>query len=502
MNELNQGTSTQSSTRSSTMNGTHQRVVESRRPMPDSRSPEALHVPLLIGEAYGRVKVRLPDLPAGVIAVTVPRTGPDGDRIPRDRKGRVRVTMVDLVAQGSVEAYHPPSTFSPRELIWVLETGSSRRWATIEAKFHERAWDISVDLIRAGAVVVRCNVNVLNFVPRSWRLTHAWASQSADLLQELRGRIPPDTARAQLLSLMNDIPELAEERALLSKADTGSPLRVPVESRTHCNLWPVYEAAIRAAGIWWPAQDAGQRRLTKRELAAKALGGSKNWTPARQQAFENLIGIPFDKAVDKAEYDIRLRGPLSWSIGSVIADASKSQPWIGMPTEGVSLLRRIHHSAHGVLVIENSDTFQQVCQRQDISDTWLCVWGKGSVADGVVAFLKSMDDLPIAIWCDLDAYGIRIVHGLSERLGRSLIPVGMSVELYNDGIKYRPDDPDESRRVARKMAEEGPQELRTLAHAIAESGGLGCEQETLYDDVLDTLSGRLRDIKYASVAED
>src|SRR5712691_7676588 len=110
--------------------------------------------------------------------------------------------------------------------------------------------------------------------------------------------------------------------------------------------------------------------------------------------------------------------------------------------------------------------------------------------------------LPIAVWCDLDAYGIRIVHGLSERLGRNLIPVGMSVELYTNGIKYRPDDPKESQRVARKMHEEGPEALRTLAHAIAESGGLGCEQETLYDDVLGALSGHLREMERAPIAYD
>jgi hypothetical protein len=211
--------------------------------------------------------------------------------------------------------------------------------------------------------------------------------------------------------------------------------------------------------------------------------------------------MPFDKAVDKAEYEIRLRGPLRWSIGSVIADASRGKPWIGLPTQGVRLVGRIQRSARGVLVIENSDTFQQVCQRQDISDTWLCIWGKGSVADGIVAFLKSMDDLPIAIWCDLDAYGIRIIHELSQRLGRNLIPVGMTVELYANGIKYRPDNPEESQRVARKMAEEGPQVLRALAHVIAESDGLGCEQETLYDDVLDALSGHLRDIERMAIAK-
>ena len=151
--------------------------LKAGRPMSDSRSPEALCTPLMIGEAYGRVEVPLPGLPEGVTAITVPRTGRDGDRVPRDRKGRVRATEVDLVARGPVEAYRPPPTLSRRELIWVLETGS-RRWATIEAKFHQRGWGISVDLIRAGGVVVRCDVDVLNYVPRSWRLTHAWASQS------------------------------------------------------------------------------------------------------------------------------------------------------------------------------------------------------------------------------------------------------------------------------------------------------------------------------------
>jgi len=110
--------------------------------------------------------------------------------------------------------------------------------------------------------------------------------------------------------------------------------------------------------------------------------------------------------------------------------------------------------------------------------------------------------LPIAIWCDLDAYGIRIVHGLSERLGRSLIPVGMSVELYTNGKKYRPDDPEESLRVAKKMAYEGPEALRTLAQAIAETGGLGCEQETLYDEVLGSLPSLLREMERTPITWD
>lgn len=465
--------------------------------MSDDRSPGAVHVPLLIGEAFGRVEVPLPALPDGVVALTVPRAGPEGDRVPLDRKGRIRVAEVDLVAGASVEAFLPPATLTSRELAWVLETGSTRRWSTVEAKLGDRAWPVSVDLIRAGGVVVRCRVDVLAYHPHSWRLSHAWASQADDLLQEMRGRVPPDVARADLLTAISGVPQLADEHALLAAIDEGTPLRVPVGSRTRAGTWPVYEAALRAASFWWPAQVPGQRRLTMRELAGKALGGSKKWTPARQQAFENLVDLPFDEAVDKAEYEIRVAGPLRWFVGSVAADASIGRPWIGLPSDGVRLVGRIERNAHGVLVVENSDTFKQICIIPAVTERWLCVWGKGTVADGVVAFLKSMHDIPIAAWCDLDAYGIRILGDLARRVERDITPVGMTPDLYLNGTKYRPEDLAESQRIAAKMADEGPLSLRDLAAMIARSEGLGCEQETLYDEVLPTLAGQLRQLEHS-----
>ena len=90
--------------------------------------------------------------------------------------------------------------------------------------------------------------------------------------------------------------------------------------------------------------------------------------------------------------------------------------------------------------MENSDAFKQVCHISEVTDQWLCVWGKGSVADGIVAFLKTMSDLPIAAWCDLDAYGVQIVSDLARRLERQVAPVGMNIGLYINGDKYRPDD--------------------------------------------------------------
>lgn len=102
-----------------------------------------------------------------------------------------------------------------------------------------------------------------------------------------------------------------------------------------------------------------------------------------------------------------------------------------------------------------------------------------------------MNDIPIAAWCDLDAYGVKIVSELARRLQREITPVGMGVDLYTNGDKYSPDDLADSQRIAEKMAAEGIESLRDLAKAIAASRGLGCEQETLYDEVFPTLAADL-----------
>ena len=468
--------------------------------MPDDHSPQTIHVPLLIGEAFGRVEIPLAGLPDGVAAFTIPRKDPRGEvRVPVDRKGRIRVKEADLVTTRPVEAFVPPARLSTTELGWILETVLSRRWQTVRNKLGERAWPLAVELIRAGGVVIRCSVtDVRTYEPRSLRLTQAWAAQAEDLLREIRGLPVPSTSRAGLMAVMTGIPELEDEAALLASVSGDAPLRVPPGSRTGAGAWTAYEAAIRAACYWHQHQGA-DRRLTEREVAAKALGGSKKWTPAGKAAFENVFGRPLDVLLDKAEHEIRVRGPLRWTVGSVVADAMKGHPWIGLPSGGIHLVGRIERRARGVLVVENSDTFQQVCLLPSVTDRWLCVWGKGSTQDSIVAFLRSMSNVPIAAWCDLDAYGVRIVSDLARRLGREIAPVGMSVELYTNGIKYRPDDLTESQRVADQMAIDGIESLRDLAKAIAASGGLGCEQETLYDQVLPALAGELAKLELPAV---
>lgn len=457
---------------------------------------------LLIGEAHGRETVPLRNLPQGITAVTLPRITKDSDdtihvRVPRDQRRRVNPRQVDLVADHPVSPYAPPPTLSARQLIKVLRTKTTKRWPTIQADLGDNAWQTVVDLIRCGAVILRCDVvNGTGYSPRSWALTHSWAELAEDKLAELQGRQHPEDLRRELLDIMSPIPQLAHEQALLAKTPPGRVLKIPENTATRAEDWRVYEVAIRAAGIWWPAQDT-PRKITAKELAGRSLRNTKSiWTPARQQAFSNLIGIPFDQAVDKADTELRIRGPLQWRVGTVIADAAACNPWLALPARGVRSLGVISCDAQGIFLVENQDTFEQVCKIPEIADTWLCIWGKGYATSGLAEFLRGLDGLPVAAWGDLDAHGIRIIGNLADRIGRPITPVAMTANLYRAGIKYHqePAKLEENRELAARLGHQGIEALRDLADEIARTGGHGCEQETLYNDVLPILPGLLKSV--------
>ncbi|WP_267132821.1 Wadjet anti-phage system protein JetD domain-containing protein [Streptomyces cyaneochromogenes] len=95
---------------------------------------------------------------------------------------------------------------------------------------------------------------------------------------------------------------------------------------------------------------------------------------------------------------------------------------------------------------------------------------------------------------DLHAHGVRIIGNLADRIGRPVTPVAMTADLYRASTKYHqePAKPEENRKLAARLAHQGIEALRDLADEIARTGGRGCEQETLYDEVLPTLPGLLK----------
>jgi hypothetical protein len=295
----------------------------------------------------------------------------------------------------------------------------------------------------------------------------------------------------ELLQLMADVPELDAERQLLEATTDRSVLRVPPGTATGTTSWSVYEVAVRAACLWWPATREG-RRLAAKELAGRALRGSKRWTNQRQLAFANLAQQPFDHAVDEADIPIRMSGPLIWKSRDTLANAAAVHPWIALPAQGIRTLGYVDCTAQGILLVENTEAFEKVCVLDGITDRWLCVWNQGNPSKRLMRFLAILN-LPVAAWCDLDAYGIRMIRNLEKELGRMVTPVGMEVDLWRHGTKLLQDDGQliKARALAASMSTMGPVALRELATAIAETGDC-CEQETLYDEVLPTLKIKLR----------
>ncbi len=263
---------------------------------------------------------------------------------------------------------------------------------------------------------------------------------------------------------------------MLAAGPNGSPLRVPDESRAQTTTWSVYDAALRAAAGWYRSSGRGER-LSARELAAKELGWSKAWTDARIAAFERVINMTFDQAVETTEPEVRLRGPLRWTADTTIVDASTAKPWVAIPARSAQTFGILDHSdTHGVLIVENLDTFEAICRHSEVPNTWLCLWGHGYVNNSLVSLVRLINK-PTACWSDLDAHGVAIVGDLQRRSGIAITPIFMSVELHADSAFL--DQDEQQCRLASDLAAKGHPELRGLASQIAATG-VGREQETMH----------------------
>ena len=310
--------------------------------------------------------------------------------------------------------------------------------------------------------------------------------------------------RQQLLDIMRPVPQLTHEYNLLDAMPAGATRRVPLGTATGARSWSSYSFALQAAARFWPRYDADQETW-KGGLGASGLGGAKRWTDARIVAFQNLVEKPFDQVVRIADTSIHLRGPLRWTLnGDVVFDAQRIRPWGGIPARGVLELGNLEGDAAGVILVENKESFQQVCEIDDVVDRWLCVWVSGFPTNGLIDFVRQFHGLPIVAWCDLDPSGIEIVGDTERRLGFEVRPVGMDVELWSAATKR--DDTAAARACwqarSKRLAKSGPPRLRELARHLARDGER-VEQEALEvaDRVLPALARHLQEILEAAGAE-
>ena len=336
---------------------------------------------------------------------------------------------------------------------------------------------------QVAAVLAACGVLRLEEKVEGTAAVYHWRAYRAQIADGRRdevhhalGKLEPDHARHVLLAAIVSTTELADEHTFLAAAPQGSPLRVPEGTRARTTKWSVYDAALRAAAGWYRAT-ANDERLSARELAAKELGWSKAWTEARVAAFERIIGIPFDQAVETTEPEVRLRGPLRWTADNIIMDAAAARPWVAIPARSAQQFGTLDYSrAHGVLIVENLDTFEAICRHSDVPNTWLCLWGHGYVNNSLVSLVKLINK-PTVCWSDLDAHGVAIVGDIQSRTGVPVTPVFMTVELHADSAFLEQDE--EQRALASRLATTGHPMLRDLAAQVARTG-VGREQETMH----------------------
>ncbi len=457
------------------------------------------HYKPLLGELAGRTPIVLSGLPDGVGAVTIPVRRDGESRVPRDRRGRVNATRVDLVSSGQTALFEPPDGLSRHDLVWVLSAGR-RQWSSVQTRFGEHAFAVATDLVRSGGVVLRCAVDrdkVALGSPQGWTLSNAWAEQADDELAELKPQRDVDEVREELFRLLDGswtTPPLIAERAALHAVPAGSALVTPPGTITTAKSWATYEAALRAACIWARME----RTPGAAELAGLAWGDTHTkWSAARSIVFSQLVGVEFSRAVQKSDISIRVRGPLMWRQGNVIADASRSRPWIGLPSEGVRLAGEIDFAATGILLVENAETFEQVCGIDEITDSWLCIWGQGKAVVNTINLIAALPPVRVAAWMDLDAAGLEIFMMLTRRLGRAVAPLGMNLELLRSGPARKRANLEEQRRaehddirLAARLKDSLPPSLREVAEHI-ETTGKAVEQQPLHDVVLPTLARQL-----------
>ncbi|MGY0489139.1 Wadjet anti-phage system protein JetD domain-containing protein [Streptomyces sp. WG-D5] len=291
-------------------------------------------------------------------------------------------------------------------------------------------------------------------------------------------------ARTTLAARIRPVLELAHELQLLTGLPDPASWLPPPDSDAQTRTWATYAMALTAAAEWFQGR-ARSWKFGERELSVRALGGSKRWTDPTKAAFSRLVGLPFADAVYTADTGIRMLGPASWKLQSLVADASAARPFIDLPGRTAATEGTLDIQADGVLLIENQETFQAL-SRTSVPEQWLCIWMEGYASDALALFLSHLPDIPLTAWGDLDPPGIDIIANLSAKSGRTITPVAMSEQLYQAGymLEEDADDLDGWRRQAEQQTRTAPEAFRPLARAIARNNGYRCEQEGLHEQVL------------------
>ncbi|TQF01994.1 DUF2399 domain-containing protein [Kitasatospora acidiphila] len=252
--------------------------------------------------------------PIGLTARTIQRTRPDSDgtrRIVLQGGKRLRDKHVDLMASTAPD---------PAALEAVLNEGrqgdrsfilgaSTRTWSTVKARFADNAWPRAIDLVRAGAITLRCEVtdDLALGTPLRWHLTIAGRGQARlhkEAREATRNRITTTLQRAR--DAIRDLDALPDgidpddlqylDDALVRELDRP----VPAPKRT-----AILAAVARDLG-------AGIRHASPRAFSLAHTRNTKTWDDAISTLRESGIPTALVEAVGlRGHSRVGLGGPIT-----------------------------------------------------------------------------------------------------------------------------------------------------------------------------------------------
>lgn len=344
-----------------------------------------------------RLPVPVEGLPEGVRALSVPRPGPAGPRVPLDRRRRFAPHQVDLVARAPPAEVRPPNGINDQDVRWVL-AARSRRWLSIQGRFGTRAMEVALDLVRAGAIALRCEVRKGYKLgsPRGWRLSAPWAShaEARHTTRQQQAALWRERARAAAAAVAQLDPGLATSL----HAARGNEPRLPVL---------VYAAEDLAAGVSHDGPRAfSQAHFThtkaREDVAAILLDASASEASLlalglRRSSYLGLGGpVTLHTATGHVLYFGALDGPVRFR-------ADQRTPGTAATT------------AVTMLVIENLQAAETAC---DTYPDLAVAWTAGQPADPALRLIIHLADQVehVLIITDADLGGVRIAQRILAAL--------------------------------------------------------------------------------------
>jgi hypothetical protein len=405
------------------------------------------------GDTNARLPVPIEGLPGGIHALSVPRPGPAGPRVPLDRRRRFAPHQVDLVVQALPAEVRPPEGIDDRDLRWVLAV-PSRRWPSVQGRFGTRAMEVALELVRAGAVALRCDVREGYKLgsPRSWRLTAPWASHAEGRRTAHRQQAAQWRERAQAAAAT--VEQLDPGLAASLHAAHGSEPRLPVL---------VYAAEDLAAGV----SHDGPRAFSQAHFAH---------TKAREDVAAILLDANASEAslltlgLRRSPY-LGLGGPvtLHTTTGHVLDLGALDGPIRLRADQRTPLTATT--AAATLLVIENLQAAETAC---DTYPDLAVAWTAGPPADSALRLITHLADQVkhVLIVTDADLGGVRIAQRILAALhhGETAHVIDVGAQPHAERDPFGPDS------IAGLQAATRNHHIRALATACL-SRGYPVEQE-------------------------